>query len=151
MNNFLETLQRSIEIHLNSHKSFQSIPVFHHDQSNFESCLTQFIQTGIGQCIVVLNPIPLRIIPTKERVTFEEILIRIQVIENPCTTTNQISALSLAEEISQILHHHAITLPNWKGWLALNEKTPWKEIQDNQNTNRYILEIHFHVCSTIIN
>lgn len=151
MNSFLENLQESIEVYLNSHKSFLAIPVLRHQQSNFESCLNEFIQTGIGQCIVILNPIPLHIIPGKERVIFEEILIRIQVIENAGTHSSQISSLALAEEISRSLHHHHFSLPNWAGWLALNEKLPWKEIKDELKSNRYILEINFQVRGTIIN
>jgi len=151
MNSFLENLQESIEVHLNSHKTFRDIPVLRHQQSNFESCLNEFVQTGVGQCIVILNPIPIRIIPGKERVTFEEILIRIQVIENAGTYSGKISSLSLAEEISRTLHHHPIVLSNWAGWLVLNEKLPWKEIKDEQKNNRYILEINFQVRGTIIN
>lgn len=151
MTNFLEKLQENIELHLNSHKSFQSIPVLRHQQSNFESCLNEFVQTGVGLCIVILNPIPIRIIPGKDRVTFEEILLRIQVIENYCTNDISISSLSVAEEISRCLHHYHPSLTGWQGWLVLSEKFPWKEIIDEQKNNRYILEINFQVRGSTIN
>lgn len=151
MTNFLEKLQENIELHLNSHKPFQSIPVLRHQQSNFESCLNEFVQTGVGLCIVILNPIPIRIIPGKDRVTFEEILLRVQVIENSCTNDIAISSLSIAEEISRCLHHYQPTLKDWQGWLVLSEKSPWKEIKDEQKNNRYILEINFQVRGSTIN
>lgn len=149
MTNFLEQLQENIEGYLNSHKSFRSIPVIRHQQSNFESCLSELVHSGMGICIVVLNPIPLRIIPGKERVTFEEILLRIQVIENACINMSNVSSLSVAEEISRCLHHYHPMLKNWLGWLALSEKLPWKEIKDEQKNSRYILEINFQVRGTI--
>lgn len=145
MNNFLEKLQETIEVYLNTHASFKSIPVLRHQQSNFESCLHEFVQTGIGLCIVILNPLPIRIIPGKVHVTFEEILLRIQVIENSCTNVKDISSLSIAEEISRCLHRYQATLNGWQGWLVLCEKNPWKEIKNESKNSRYILEISFHI------
>lgn len=134
---FLEQLQHSVEIQLNRQDAFLSVPVISHQTSNFESCLNELVQTGLGLCIVVLNPIPLRIIPGA-KVVFEHIHLRIQVIESPCTNTTGMTALNLAEQISLCLHHFQPPLSGWKGWLTLTE---WKELKDKQD--RYILEICF--------
>lgn len=141
--NFLENLQQAVERYLNLQKIFKEIPVLSHQESNFESCLTEFVTTGVGLCILVLNPIPLRIIPGKDRVAFEDIQIRVQVIESPCTNQSGLSTLSVAEHVSQCLHHFQPTLDGWKGWLLINENHPWKELKDPQKTGRYILEITF--------
>lgn len=138
MNNFLEKLQHSVELQLNSR--FLSVPVIRH----FESCLNEFVKIGVGLCIVVLNPIPMRIIPGENQVTFEDILLRIQIVESAYTTG--MTALSLAEDISQCLHHFQPSLSGWKGWLTLTE---WKEIKDKQG--RYILEINFQARGSTTN
>lgn len=140
---FLETLQRSIESHLNKQEVFLNVPVISHQESNFEACLKELVHSGMGSCIVVLNPIPLRIIPQKDSISFEDIYVRVQVIESACSNTAELSCLDLAEKVSQYLHHFSPPINGWKGWLALSE---WKEIKGKEG--RYILEISFQVCGS---
>lgn len=142
---FLETIQHRVESHLNAQTVFKDIPVFSHQESNLENCLNEFIQSGIGLCIVILNPIPLRIIPAIDVLAFEDIQLRVQVIESPCTNTSKITVLSVAEHISAILHNFRPMITSWKGWITLDELHPWTEIKDPQKTGRYILEINFHI------
>lgn len=150
INSFLEEIQKQVEQHLNTQKVFKDIPVLSHQESNFESCLNELIQTGVGLCILVMNPLPLRIIPITTNIAFEHIQLRVQVIESACTNTSQISALSIAEFITHSLHNFQPSISGWKGWLTIDESQPWKEIKDTQKSGRYIIEINFHIRGSTI-
>lgn len=147
---FLETIQNQIEIHLNQLKAFKDIPVLSHQDSNLDACLNEFVQTGIGLCILILNPIPIRITPIANNIAFEDIKLRIQVIESPCTNSSKTSALSVAEHLTKALHNLHPIIPGWKGWITLDQLNPWLEIKDSQKTSRYILEINFHIHGSTI-
>lgn len=149
MNSFLEQIQNDIEQHLIAQPIFRGIPIISHQESNFENCLNEYVQTSTGLSILVLNPLPLRIVPVGNHISFEDIQLRIQVIESPCTNTLKRTALSTAEYVSKILHNYQPTLKNWKGWLTINELHPWQEIEDPKKSNRYIIEIAFHIKGSI--
>lgn len=157
---FLEKLQKQVEIHLNSQQIFKEIPVLSHQINNLESCINEFIQTGINLCILILNPLPIRIIPTPTHIAFEDIKLRVQVIESFCPshsirqtlgeTNTSPSILNTAEHISNILHNFKPSIDGWKGWLTLDETNPWTEIKDPQKSGRYIIEINFHIRGSTI-
>lgn len=146
---FLEKLQIEIERKLNVDPVLNDIPVMAHRQSDFEACLKEFVQAGVGLCVVVMNPIPKRIIPNNDNIAFEDIALRVEVIENTCTNISERSALSLAEHISRLLHHYKPKLDNWIGWLSLAGNQPWKEMSEGGKFGRYILELSFNVSGSL--
>lgn len=150
IDSFLDRLQGEVDRYLNANYVFKDIPVISHRQSDFESCVDEFAQTGVGLCIVVLNPIPNRIVPGDAGVAFEDIQIRVQVIESACTNATGLTALMVAEEISRCLHHFQPELNDWFGWLSIQEKQPWKETKDTEKLGRYMLEVNFQAKGSII-
>ena len=149
IDSFLDRLQNEVDKHLNTQDVFKEVPVIRHNQSDLSSCINEFAQTGVGLCIVVLNPIPCKIVPSDASVAFEDIWIRIQIIESACTNTTSLTALMVAEAISQRLHHFQPDIKEWTGWLSIHEKLPWKEIKDNERLGRYILEVNFQAKGSI--
>lgn len=148
--NFLENLQNDVERYLNTRPIFRETPVLSHKEGNLESSINEFIQAGIGLCVVVLNPMPIQLIPTESSVAFEEVSMRIQVIENPCSGLKSLNALKAAEAVSQNLHNFKPALEGWQGWISLQTHTPWKEIKDPFNLGRYILELSFYARGSIL-
>ena len=148
--NFLENMQLAVDRCLNGSKALADVPVLSRQQSDIQKCLEEFSQTGIGLCLLVLNPIPLKVASNGDKIAFEELSVRVQIIENPCTRGGQPGALFVAEHISKYLHNFQPKLDGWVGWLSLEEKLPWKEIKDPEKRGRYIVEVNFKATGSLI-
>jgi hypothetical protein len=149
MENFLDKIQNSIDRHLNSCPEFRTIPVISYKQSCSSPCLEEFSIMGTGICIIVCNPIPIKINSSSEKIAFEEFLIRVQIMEYTYSNDTGFSTLWVAEQISKRLHKYRPNVKEWSGWLNIVETTPWSEIRDTENLGRYILEIQFVAKGTL--
>lgn len=147
---FLENLQLHVEENLKFQDLFKDIPILSHRTNNVESCLNEHIESGTGLYILILNPLPLRIVPSSEYIGFEDIHLRIQITENICSNFFSLSALATAELVSKSLHNFRPLIKGWKGWIALDETHPWKEIKNFQNPNLYTIEINFHIRGSAV-
>lgn len=148
---FLEKLQHAIEIKLNTFPDFQNIPVISHRIDDMDATLDELVHSGTGLCVIIMNPLPTKIIPGKYSVAFETLHLRIQIIDAGCFAKKDFSPITLAEKITQILHNFKPTLPHWSGWLSIDTHKPWRELKDPENLGRYILELSFYANGSTLN
>ena len=100
----LERTQDTIEKRLLSLNELRNIPVLTYKQSDLDSVLKATIKSGIGIAVLLMPPITGNVIQHIRGPVFSNLLIEIQIIEDPLTNKSGISLLYLAETIMRHLH-----------------------------------------------
>ena len=106
----LEKIQDSIEKYLISINELRNIPVLTYKQSDLESILDVTIRSGIGVAVVLMPPIANDVIRHIRGPIFNNLLIEIQIIEDPAMNKSGNSLLSIAESVMEHLHGWSIKI-----------------------------------------
>ena len=137
MNSFLEDLQYDIARKLM--REYSGIPVFAYTADNLEVTLG----TSFGMSLVVMPPLPKRVVPNLPGLAYEKLSIRIRVIEIPSTNSTGYRPLGFVEDMCRKLNHWTPAFEGVETPLVISEENPWKEIRDPEKMGRFILEAEF--------
>lgn len=138
---FPQQLQDRIEARLATFRGLNKVPVIKH-KHDADSLLNEYFQANSSHCIIISNPMPDSVTPrTDNTIAFEKMSITIRIIENAFSTEPAVTAIDLAEVVTQGLHNFRPSIPDWQGKILLHENKPWREIQ--KNNQRYEINIHF--------
>lgn len=147
MTTYLEQLQQRVGQKI-AHLTPQ-IPVICYHPSCVQKRIDSVVKQGSGCCVLILHPLPQRVRPGVRGPIFEQVRLRIQLIENTYTLPKDLSILSLAQTISQNLHLECIQIGDWNACIQLQEKNPWQELKSPYPSTRSILQLEFLTTATL--
>ncbi len=148
-NLFFTELQAAVADRLNRKLELRGIPVLLRQASDFESRLEETVTTGLGICVVVLQPLPSKVAVATPGLSFSEIEAPVLIVENVLLNDTGQSALGLAEIVSRQLHQWTPLLPEIETALALDATSPWDVSQDLDEGNRNEFELTFITSATL--
>ncbi len=146
---FFRELQEAVADRLRRKHELQGIPLFLRQSSDFESRLEETINTGLGICVVVLQPLPEKVAVATEGLSFSEIEQKILIVEDVLLNTSGQTALGLAEIISRQLHQWMPPLTDLDTALVLQATSPWDVDQKLKEGNRNEFELKFSLTATL--
>jgi len=141
MSSRLQALQDAALTRLAAYPVLDTLNLSRHNASDTAGLVDEAVTTGIGLSVLVMPPLPERVAPGAPGPVFEEVELRVRVIENPWTNTTGLTALAVAERVSQALHLWQPQLPGWSAPLRLAGRRPWRELRERDNPERYTLEV----------
>ncbi|MDR1906828.1 MAG: hypothetical protein LBQ03_01230 [Puniceicoccales bacterium] len=136
----LEYFQDQIYAILRSKNDFQSLFIAGDKRSNFDAFCNQLAADGIGEGLLIMPPLPRKIIENVPGPVYEQIDFSVQIIENIITNQSGRSAILIAEKVAALFHLREINLGGNLWTIACRSKDPWTFEGD---AHKNVIAVHF--------